>query len=167
MTDHAPSVAEHESQREVWREGITMALYVSLSQLAVMTALPTELMVGRQAAITVFLTSFGLVLAHQVAFRLSSRLVAEGSQLNGFSLRLLRAQLIGGGSVTLIAVIPIVAVGGTAFQISILLLLLFVLAVAYLAARSKPMTRIRAIIYTSLIALVVLGVLVVKSLVAH
>lgn len=161
------SVDESRATAEIWREGVTMALYISLSQLAVMTALP-EVSDGREGlALTVFLTSVGLVLAHQVAFRMSSRLVAEGSKLEPEAPRLLGAQLLGGGFVTLLAVLPILIFGPGAYRVSIGLLLLFVMVVGYLVARSAPVSRLRALIYVVFVAFVVIGVLVVKSLVGH
>jgi hypothetical protein len=160
---------EDERERtEVWREGITMALYISLSQLAVMTAMSAqEASANAQLARTVALTSVGLVLAHQVAFRMSSRLAAPGSKLEPLALRVLRAQLIGGGAVTLLAVLPILLFGPDAYLWSIGLLLLFVMVVGYLVARSAPYSRLRSLLYVAGVAVVVIGVLAVKSLVNH
>ena len=160
---------EHERERtEVWREGITMALYVSLSQLAVMTALPAqEASVDTKLALTVALTSVGLVLAHQVAFRMSSRLVAPGSTLEPLAPRLLRAQLLGGAAVTVLAVLPILLFGPAAYSWSIALLLLFVMVVGYLVARSAHRSRARSLVYVAVVGVAVIGVLLVKSLVSH
>jgi hypothetical protein len=160
---------EHERERtEVWREGITMALYVSLSQLAVMTALPAqEASVDSKLALTVALTSIGLVLAHQLAFRMSSKPVAPGSKLGPLAPRLLRAQLLGGAAVTVLAVLPILLFGPAAYNWSVGLLLLFVMWVGYLVARTAPYSRIRSLIYVMVVAVAVIGVLAVKSLVSH
>jgi hypothetical protein len=153
---------------EAWREGITMALYVSLSQLAVMTALPSqEASVDSKLALTVALTSVGLILAHQVAFRMSSRLVTRGSTLEPHAPRLLRAQLLGGAAVTVLAVLPILLFGPAAYNWSIGLLLLFVMAVGYLVSRSAPHSRLRSLLYVAAVAVAVIGVLAVKSLVGH
>ncbi len=160
---------EFERERtEVWREGITMALYVSLSQLAVMTALPAqEASTDSKLALTVALTSVGLVLAHQVAFRMSSKLVAPGSKLEPLAPRLLRAQLLGGAAVTVLAVLPILLFGPAAYNWSVGLLLLFVMVVGYLVARSAPHGRIRSLVYVLIVAVAVIAVLAVKSLVSH
>jgi uncharacterized membrane protein YfhO len=145
-----------------------MALYVSLSQLAVMTALPAqEASVDSKLALTVALTSVGLVLAHQVAFRMSSRLVAPGSQLEPLAPRLLRAQLLGGGAVTVLAVLPILLFGPAAYNWSVGLLLLFVMVVGYLVARSAQRSRARSMVYVAVVGIAVIGVLAVKSLVSH
>lgn len=172
MSDSA-SGSGHESgadslRAEIWREGVTMALYISLSQLAVMTALPTAVAVqDEELALTTLLTSVGLILAHQVAFRMSSRLVAPGSKLQPEAPRLLRAQLVGGGVVTLLAVLPIWLFGPGAYRISIALLLAFVMAVGYFVARSTPVSRPRALAYVIFVGVIVVGVLAVKSLVHH
>lgn len=145
-----------------------MALYISLSQLAVMAALPTVTVVeDTSLALTTLLTSVGLILAHQVAFRMSSRLVEPGSRLAPEAPRLLRAQLVGGGIVTLLAVLPIVLLGPGAYRISMALLLVFVLAVGYAVARSKPASRLRSLGYVLVVVVIVGVVLVVKSLVSH
>lgn len=160
---------EGERERtEVWREGITMALYVSLSQLAVMTALPSrEASADSKLALTVALTSVGLVLAHQLAFRMSSKLVAPGSRLEPLAPRLLRAQLLGGAAVTLLAVVPILVFGPAAYKFSVGLLLLFVMVVGYLVSRSAPHGRVRSVLYVIVVAVAVIAVLAVKSLVSH
>ena len=171
MSDQSLTGETDESDRErleVWREGITMALYISLSQLAVMAALPSrEASEDDKLALTVALTSVGLVLAHQVAFRMSSRLVAPGSTLEPLAPRLLRAQLLGGAAVTALAVVPILIFGPPAYRWSMGLLLLFVMVVGYLVARSAPNSRRRSLLYVAVVALAVVAVLVVKSLVNH
>lgn len=168
MSDPASMSEEDRERSEIWREGITMALYVSLSQLAVMTALPSqEASTDSKLALTVALTSVGLVLAHQLAFRMSSKLVAPGSRLEPLAPRLLRAQLLGGAAVTVLAVLPILLFGPGAYSWSIGLLLLFVMVVGYLVARSAPHGRVRSLVYVLVVAVAVLAVLAVKSLVSH
>lgn len=162
-------VTEEEREKlEVIREGVTMALYISLSQLAVMAAMPQqEASTDSSLALTVALTAVGLVLAHQLAFRMSSRLVAKGSKLEPLAPRLLRAQLLGGAAVTLLAVLPILIFGPDAYQWSMGLLLLFVMVVGYLVARSVPRSRTRSLVYVLLVGAAVIAVLLVKSLVHH
>lgn len=161
-------LAERHERREIWREGFTMALYISLSQLAVLTALPSSSVEGSSTlALTIALTSVGLVLAHQLAFRMSSRLIAEGSRLEPMAPRILRAQLAGGAFVTVLAVLPVLLFGAEAYRWSIALLLLFVLWVGYLVARTAPTSRLRSLLYVGFVAILVVGVLVVKNLVGH
>jgi hypothetical protein len=158
-----------EHRRERLREGVTMALYVSLSLLAVLVALPPSLDPGAVArpALTLLLTSLGLILAHVLAFRLSARLVHHGA-LPAAQLELLAAQLAGGLAVTAVAVVPVLFLGGPAgVRAAEWLLLAFVAAVGYLAARSVPVSRPRALAYVAAVVVLALGVLWVKSLVRH
>jgi len=159
---------EEREKAELWREGITMALYVSLSQLAVMMALPSDQIdQENRLALTVALTSVGLIFAHQVAFRMSSRLVARGSKLDALAPRLLRVQLIGGGTVTVLAALPILLFGNGAYRFSMGLLLLFVMGVGYYVSRTAPSSRARSLVYVLIVAAVVIAVLATKSLVSH
>ena len=152
---------------EVLREAVTMALYISLSLLAVLAAVPSEIIGQRSAvAFTVGLTSIGLVLAHQVAFRLSTRLLHHG-HLSPEARRLLGAQLLGGLTVTVVAVLPIVLFGSDALPWTFLLLLTFVAIVGYLAARSVPLGRLKSALYVAGVVLVALAVLIVKLWVGH
>ena len=84
-----------------------MALYIALSLLAVMFALPASVSsaAGASHAGILFVTSIGLLIAHQLAFRLSARL-AHG-KLASEHAELLAAQLIGGLLVTVVAVVPV------------------------------------------------------------
>lgn len=161
------AVGDEETERiEVLREGTTMALYISLSLLAVMAAVPTA-DAGSELALTVLLTSVGLVLAHQLAFRMSSRLFAEGSRLGSVAPRILMAQLAGGAAITLLAILPLVLFGPSSYRVSMALLLLFVLVVGYLVARSAPVSRTRALAYDAVILVLVVAVVTVKTLVGH
>ena len=166
IPEERPS-ARSEEDIEVLREAVTMALYISLSLLAVLAAVPGEILRQRSAvAFTVGLTSLGLVLAHQVAFRLSTRLLHRGV-LSPVARRLLGAQLIGGLAVTFVAVLPIVIVGSDALPWTFVLLLGFVAVVGYVAARSVPVSRLRAVLYVAGVVVVALSVLIIKLLVGH
>jgi hypothetical protein len=153
---------------EVARESVTMALYQSLSLLAVLLATPSP--TGEdtrvEVALTVFLTGLGLLLAHHMAFRISSRLVNAGV-LSPESTRLLRAQALGGLPVIVLASIPPLVFGverGTA--VSELVLLGIVALVGYRAVR-QAVSRGRAIGYL-LVTVVVAGlVIALKLAVGH
>ena len=153
--------AAHRHERV--REGLTMALYISLSQLAVMVALPVT---GNPAAV-ITLTSLGLILAHQLAFRLSSRLVEQG-RVSPANLELLGAQLAGGLAVTVVAVVPVLLLPTQyGVQVAELLLLAFVAVVGYAAARTVPLSRVRALAYVTGVVGATLAVLWVKNLGPH
>jgi hypothetical protein len=150
------------------REAITMALYVSISLISVMIALPSELSPdeAERPALAVFLTSIGLMLAHALAFRISARL-AHG-QLPSHVVAVLLAQLAGGLAVTVVAVAPILVVGGSAgVRLAEYLLIAFVGTTAYAAARASSMSRLRSTVYATLIVMLALVVLWVKALTPH
>ena len=169
-----PAVASHQADgtshgHERIHEAVTMALYVSLSLLAVLVAQPTSLAPGasESPALAIVLTSVGLILAHLLAFRLSTRLVHRG-QLSPASAELLGAQLIGGLAVTLVAVVPVLLIGGPGGVLAAeLLLLAFIAGVGYVAARSVPLSRPRALAYVAVVVALALAVLWVKGLVHH
>jgi hypothetical protein len=155
--------------RERMREGVTMALYISLSLLAVLVALPTSFApeASESPALAIVLTSVGLILAHRLAFQLSTRLV-HGWQLSAASVELLGAQLIGGLAVTVVAVTPVVLIGGPGGELAAeLLLLAFIAGVGYVAARSVPLSRPRSVVYVAVVVALALVVLWVKNLVHH
>lgn len=156
-------------RRERLREGVTMALYVGLSLLAVMVALPSD--AGPSAsdspAALLFLTALGLLIAHWLAFRISARLAHRG-RLASEHLELLAAQLAGGLAATAVAVLPVLLLGTpTGILVAELLLIGFVALVAYAAARTVPLDRIRAGGYVAAVVVLSLVVLSVKNLAGH
>lgn len=156
-----------ERMREWVHEAVTMALYVGLSLLAVLVALPPGTHLSEtDLAVTVLMTAVALLLAHAVAFRLSSRLVNKGL-LDDAGRRLLAAQLVGGLATAVVASVPVFLLGPDGIRVSEFLLLAFVAATGYRAARSVPASRTRALAYVGFLVLVVLAVLFVKSLVGH
>ena len=68
---------------------------------------------------------------------------------------------------TALAAVPILIFGPAAYRWSMGLLLLFVMIVGYLVARSAPYSRLRSLLYVGVVALTVILVLEVKSLVNH
>jgi hypothetical protein len=106
-------VGDASAIREPIREGVSMALYTSLSLLAVIVALPPDLDPGASVspALAIFLTLVGLILSHALAFRMSTRLAHRG-QLTVASAELLLVQFIGGLAVTVVAVAPVLLIGG-------------------------------------------------------
>ena len=144
-----------------------MALYIALSLLAVMFALPASVSsaAGASHAAILFVTSIGLLIAHQLAFRLSARL-AHG-KLASEHAELLAAQLIGGLAVTVVAVLPVLLIGGQAgLLIAELALIAFIGVIGYVAARSIPLSRTRALLYAAGVVGLTLVVVGVKNL-AH
>jgi hypothetical protein len=152
---------------ELIREATTMALYISLSLMAVLIALPIGHEDARlRAGFTVLATATGLILAHHVAFRLSSRLVS-GGVLTLESRDALSSQLLGGVPVALVAALPVFVLGEDPGEnVAIILLLAFVAIVGYRAARGST-TPMRALAYVGGLVAVVTVVLAVKLSVGH
>ncbi len=150
-------------------EVTTMALYLSLSLLAVLIALP-EVNPAEdnrfEEGLVVLGTGVGLLLAHHVAFRMSTRLVNQGL-LTETSRHAMKAQALGGIPVAVLASLPVFLLGEDPGEdVAIFLLLALVLAVGYRSARFN-VRPIRALAYTALLVLVVLGVVIVKLLTHH
>ena len=166
----ADSTSRDEGHRQARvREGLTMALYIGLSLLAVMVALPRNVTATLEPhpAVALFLTSISLLIAHQLAFRLSARLAHQGA-LGAEHLDLLAAQVVGGLAVTAVAVIPLILFEGrTGVVIAELALLTFIAAVGYASARTIHVSRVRALLSVLGVIALVLVVLWIKELVHH
>jgi hypothetical protein len=160
--DRAP-----EAVAERVREGMTMALYLSLSLLAVLVAFedPTHPEMSSSAQL-VFLTAIGLMLAHLLAFRMSSRFVARGKR-TGEYLGLVTAQVAGGTIVTLLATVPLLLLGPwPGLLVSELSLLVLISGVGYVTGRAAGYSRLRSVLYVAGVVALTVLVLWVKSL-AH
>lgn len=167
LTDGGEPTETHRQARI--REGLTMALYIGLSLLAVMVALPRDVTAALEPhpAVALFLTSISLLIAHQLAFRLSARLAHRG-QLGSEHLDLLAAQVVGGLAVTAVAVIPVLLFEGrTGIVIAELALLSFIAIVGYASARTIHVSRVRAFGSVLGVIVLVLIVLGIKELVHH
>ena len=106
VAEHNADATSEEDAREWFHEALTMALYVSLSLLAVLLAQPPGARLSESNLwLTVLITAVALLLAHQVAFRLSSRLVNKGL-LDPAAWRLLGAQTAGGLFAAAVASLP-------------------------------------------------------------
>ncbi len=162
----AADTSAHE--RELMREALTMALYVSLSLLAVLIALPVAAHTDDRikAGLTVLITALGLVLAHHVAFRLSTKLV-NGGLLTPESVHALKAQALGGLPVAVLAALPVFVLGEDPGEnVAILLLLAFVALVGYRSARFTS-GKARSLLYVCGLVVVVAAVLAIKYVAGH
>ena len=150
-------------RRDLIRAGVEMALYIALSLLGVMVALPLvmERTETISVATTLLVTAIGLLAAHWLAFSVSSRL-ETGGILSREALSELAAQVGGGLVAVAIAVVPLLVLpppsGLFAAQLGLLAL---IAGVAYAAARPRAHSRARALAYT---AAVVAGAAVVVAL---
>jgi hypothetical protein len=150
------------------QEGVTMALYISISLLAVLLALPRNLeSIAEHPAELVGVTGIGLIVAHLAAFTLASRLVSAG-KLTPRARDLIGAQLVGGLAVTAIALVPLLIFEGyNAIVAAELLLLALIVAVGYRVARVAQLSRLRAALYLGGVVVIVLAVLWLKSQGVH
>jgi hypothetical protein len=162
---HETPDVDPEERREWWREAVTMALYVGLSLLAVLVALPAAV-ADEGTGLTVLLTAVALLLAHQVAFRLSTRLVNRGL-LDAEGQRLLAAQALGGLAIAVLAAAPVFLLGASGIQVAEFLLLAFVAGTGYVTARGAGRSPTRSVGYVVVLVVAVVLVLFVKSLVGH
>jgi len=150
------------------REGMTMALYLSLSLLAVMVAFedPTHPETPDLVRL-VFVTALGLLLAHLLAFRMSARFVARGRRTTEAA-GLVAAQVLGGAAVTALATIPLAVLGAwPGLLVSELALLALITGVGYVSGRASGYSRVRSLLYVAGVILVTVVVLEIKALAHH
>lgn len=171
MTDQAVSHTRRSLRDmgpEATVEGFTMALYVSLSLLAVVIAMPPlRPDEGADEIVRLLLfTSVGLVLAHLLAFRLSARMV-HGGRLPQESREVIGAQVIGGLAVTALAVTPVVLFGPIGTLVSEAVLLGLVVLAGWIVATKAGLSRARRVGYVTIVVGLVVVVLVVKSVAGH
>lgn len=141
-----------------------MALYLSLSLLAVLLAFPST---GGEHLGEIFLTAIGLLVAHLVAFGISSRLVSKGV-LDEQARLVAFAQIVGGIAVIVLVMLPLLVLAPpVSLQVAQALMLGFVAYVGYVAARQADVSRGRALRYVGFVVASVMIVLLVKSLAGH
>lgn len=142
-----------------------MALYLSLSILAVLLAIPTT--TTSDPIGLVFLTSVGLLAAHLLAFAISSRLVSQG-QLDAEARVIIGAQIVAGAFVVVLVMLPMIVFDApVSVQVAETLLIAFVAWVGYLAARQANASRFRSFVYVAAVILSVVVVLALKAAVGH
>lgn len=153
--------------KEFARESVTMALYLSLSLLAVLLAIPADSLNGKNPVGVLLMTAIGLLVAHLLASAIASRLVS-GGVLDAESRATFAAQILAGVVVTLLMLLPMLFVHPPgSFWLSEGLLLAFVCWVGYVAARQAEKSALRAWAYVAAVFLSVVLVLVVKSFAEH
>jgi hypothetical protein len=140
------STIDRDERRELIRAGVEMALYIALSLLAVIVAVP--LVVEKTDAVsvawTLVVSAIGLLAAHWLAFSVSARL-ETGGILSRESLAELAAQVAGGAIAMAIAVVPLLVLPPSqAVFASQLALLALIAGVAYLAAQPRARSRLAA-----------------------
>lgn len=158
--------AEQEHVRESTREGVTMGLYVGLSLLAVVLAQPLSRNDNRlEIAAVVFFTAIALLIAHMLAFSISSRLVSQG-ELDAKSRQIIGQQVLGGLTVTVVATVPLLLFPphiGT--WVTPILLVALVAGAGFVAARQAHVSNLRVIVYVALVVAITALILGIKAFV--
>lgn len=163
-----PEQIDHSMRKEFVRESVTMALYLSLSLMAVLLAIPTDSdHVVEDPVGLLFLTAIGLLVAHLLASAVSSRLVSRGL-MDAAARTIAFAQIVGGLVVVVLVMIPMVLFDApTSIQAAEGLLLAFVAGLGYLAARQSNASVLRSSLYAGSVVVGVAIVLVLKAAVGH
>lgn len=154
--------------RELWKEGVTMALYVAICLLAALTAVGDEVLDHDDVIEIVWGSTLGLALAHWFAFQVAARLAGSGSVARHDAESAL-VQLAGAGAVALLVTVPVLVFQrSTAFSVARVVLAVFIGAVGYVVARTGGGSRVRAAVYgTSVLALAAIVALVKNSLAGY
>jgi hypothetical protein len=115
----------------------------------------------------VLLTAVGLLVAHLLAFSISSRLVSRGV-LDAQARLIAFAQIVGGLVVVALVTLPLLLFDAPmSLQIAQGLMLALVALVGFLAARQADVSTMRALVYVAAVVASVVIVLVLKAAVGH
>lgn len=165
MSQHTESpVAAHHHTRQLWKEAVTMSLYVAICLLAALTAVGDEVVDREGVVEIVWGSTLGLALAHWFAFQISARLAGSGSVARHDAQGAF-AQLVGAGTVAMLVTVPVLVLQRpAAFAIARLVLAVFIGGVGYLVARSSGGSRPRALLYGVSVLVLALAVALVKNL---
>jgi hypothetical protein len=149
---------------EALREACTMALYVAICLLGVLTAVVERADAGHVSVVAlVWGTTIGLALAHWFAFRVSARLVARG-RFGRHDAATAGAQLAGAAAVAVIATLPVAILPATAeLDVARLLLAAFIAGVGFAVARAGGAGTTRSAAYATSILALAATIAVVKN----
>jgi hypothetical protein len=165
-----------ESRAEIFREAVTMVLYVSVVEIAELAAIPESHSaggrvtgpVGAQLMAIVWGTAVGLAIAHWFAFRLAAP-AFRGERPTRHDTYIGVAQVLGAMFVAAVSSLPVVLFSDVRAQETIGdVPALLIGAVAYLIARHVDRSRLASGFYAiTAIALGILVALVKVKLAAH
>lgn len=158
---HAPGGSMHVV--ELRKEAATMALYVAISLLAALTALPEGTREHIPMIGLIWGTTAGLAIAHVFAFRVTSRLVATGRV--GASDALSGAAQVAGAAVVALAASVAVGLSPEPVEGEVLGLVLAatIALVGFAVAVGGGATRRRALVYAGGVLVVAIGVVQLKN----
>jgi hypothetical protein len=151
------------------RELLASALYVALVLLAALVAVPVEQLPDDAWLMSLVLgTALGLILAHWFAFRLAAPLTAEDGSWSPTAAQEAGAQLAGGMSVAVLAVLPFVVFDGvTAYRMAEVLLVALPALTGGLIERIRGRSWRRAVLTGVVVLGLAVAVVVVKNLLGH
>jgi hypothetical protein len=167
---------QSEARAEIFREAITMVLYVSVVEIAELAALPESHLargnvsgpVGAQLLAIVWGTAVGLAAAHWFAFRLAAP-AFRGERPTRQDTYIGLAQVGGAMFVAVVSSLPVLAlsdVRAQEFTGDVPALLIGI--IGYLIARHTGRSRIASLFYgLTVLALGVVVAIVKSSLAAH
>ncbi len=176
---HAFALArrDDEDSWRIWREGITMVLYLSIVLLVTLAALPAAhgdvdgWIRGLSSVELVGIlwgTTIGLSLAHWFAFGVATHGVG-GGQLKGQDLKEALAQVAGAMFVAIAATLPILVFSPRVEQIVLPFVLALIIGGAdYLVERANGRSRSRSAVLGAITMVIAVTVAAVKfALTAH
>jgi hypothetical protein len=157
-----PKREAHETT-ELRREAYTMAFYVAICVVAALTVVSDDADHSINVIGIVWGTAIGLALAHWFAFRLSTRLVTSGT-IGRRDAELGLAQLAGAAAVAVLATVPILLFpADTELEATRIVLSLTIGLAGYVVARSGGASRIRSLIYGTVVLGSALVIAVIKN----
>jgi hypothetical protein len=174
-SDRLTTPGSHAAHRaELWRDGITMALYVSLTLLATLFVLPRGVesagdgldggVHGLELIAVIWGTTLGLALMHWFAFTLASRGVHHDEEFRA-DLEHGAAQFVGAGLVALGASVPVLLSGTDMhLRLSIWVPAVIVGGVGYLTARANGRGRGMSLVVGGVVLAVGVALAAIKLL---
>lgn len=151
------------------REFFAAALYMALVLLAVLVAVPTEILPSDESVVGLLIGSaIGLTLAHWLAFRLAAHLTEEGGFAAQSAAREAAAQVAGGVGVAALAAVPFLLLDGETALTGALVVLAAMPALTGLAiARLRGRSWLSSLVTAAVVLLLAVVVVMVKEGLGH
>lgn len=151
------------------REFFAAALYMALVLLAVLVAVPTEILPSDESVVGLLIGSaIGLTLAHWLAFRLAAHLTEEGGFAAQSAAREAAAQVAGGVGVAALAAVPFLPLDGETALTGALVVLAAMPALTGLAiARLRGRSWLSSLVTAAVVLLLAVVVVMVKEGLGH
>ena len=155
---------DSEGAAALRKEAYTMALYVAICLLAALVAVPGD--VHPHLGGLIWGVTVGLALAHVFAFRVSARLVGEGT-VSSDDAKSAAVQVAGAVAVALLASIPVLLFGESwELYAATYLLAGFIALAGFAVARSSGASLFRSVVYALLVLAAGVAIALLKNLLA-